>query len=692
MLQNPTIRHRTSWLRAVLVALFVLAFTIAGSRDLLAQQPAPLTVKINGFTGGDLSHAQAVVTVLDNAGHPVSGLTKDSFHARLNDADAATIGLSQGVDSSVPLTVVLAIDVSAGMAGPAIEQAKIAARGFVDGLGPQDSVAVFAFNDTAKLVQPFTQDHAAAHNAIDFLGATGGSQLYQATLQSILQASASADTGRRAVVLLSGSTDTSAATPDQALFAAQALGVPIFDIALGTSVDNEYLRKLADVSGGQFTQASGPEALVPLYQNLGELLRDQYVLTLDASAVQLGKAQPATLSITATAGDSSGSDQRVVCPQRLCVTLDNIAAGDKVDAARIVTANVVATDPVTSVTFLVDGQVASTATASPYQFTFDPKQYSNGRHVLAAELASGGATARTDDVQVQLGAAKSGSKLIAMGTLGALGLVAVLLILYVLLRRRGRGERPKPVAPSDTPKVGPILKGRGRLRLLEHDEGPAAPAAAALAAPVGQLHVTSGPMAGQSFAIGSTPVSIGSGHRCTIRLPRDLDEGGEIAPEFARIWVRGDQLMVHELRRLTVAGPVGGRWEMLENGDTFSIGSCAFRFELGTGDNKADETKPAEPPPDIFRSKELSDASPAAPASVEAAALPAPAQSVHEQAVEPPPDIFRKKEANPDAAAPGASPAPTPLPSAQKQDLANGEGSEAEESAPDSPPQAAAAP
>jgi VWFA-related protein len=683
-------------------------FTIAGPRDLRAQS-APLTVKINGFSGSDLSHAQVVVTVLDDTGRPVSGITKDGFQARLNDTDATITGLSQGIDSSVPLTVVLAIDVSAGMSGAPIEQAKIAAAGFVDGLGPRDSVAVIAFNDAATVVQPFTLDHASAHATIDFLGTTGGAQLYEATLQSILQASASADTGRRAVVLLSGSTDTSAATPDQAQFAAQALGVPVFDIALGTTTDTAYLQALADVSGGQFTQAANPDGLVPLYQSLGELLREQYVLTLDASGVQLAEAQPATLSIVATAGERTGSDQRAVCPQRLCVTIDNIATGDKLDAARVVTANVVASDPVTSVTFLVDGQTASTATSSPYEFTFDPKEYGSGTHTLSVEVTAGSTSVRTDEVQVHLGSSKGGSQLLTLGAVIALVLVAALLVLFLLLRRRGRGESPKPVAPSDKPKVGPIIKGRGKLRLLEHDEAPAAPPAAPAAAPMGRLHVSGGPLEGQSFAIGSAPVSIGSGHRCTIRLPRDLEEGAEIAPEFARVWVRDNHLMVHELRRLTVVGPVGGRWEMLANGDTFSIGSCSFRFELGPG-NKPADAKQEEPPPDILRSKAMDEtpapasapalappqaapADPAPPGTTPAPFAP-PAQAAQESPVEPLPDIFRKKELPADASlASGAeTPAiPTPLPTAHQPESENGEDGSAD-SASDSPPLAAAGP
>ena len=55
---------------------------------------------------------------------------------------------------------------------------------------------------------------------------------------------------------------------------------------------------------------------------------------------------------------------------------------------------------------------------------------------------------------------------------------------------------------------------------------------------LGYLHATSGPLAGQTFPVGAKPVSIGSGHRCQIRLPHEID-GLEVPSEYARFWIRG---------------------------------------------------------------------------------------------------------------------------------------------------------
>jgi hypothetical protein len=208
---------------------------------------------------------------------------------------------------------------------------------------------------------------------------------------------------------------------------------------------------------------------------------------------------------------------------------------------------------------------------------------------------------------------------------------------------------------------------RPRLRLLEGEPAPV-PAIVA-GAPLGRLHVVGGPLSEQAFSVGSTPLSIGSGARCLIRLPQRLEDGSEISQEFARIWVRDNRLMLHELRRLTASGPVGGRWELLEDGDSFSIGPCSFRFQLGMSDESP--AAPAEPVPDVLRG---------APRSLDAdlelgGSEPTPIEVMRSTASEPP-----------------ATPPDQPIPDIFKSRPSEGTSRDAQESTEESPPQAAAAP
>jgi hypothetical protein len=64
------------------------------------------------------------------------------------------------------------------------------------------------------------------------------------------------------------------------------------------------LQQLADKSGGQLLIAPTPEALVGLYQNIGSILRHQYILTMDVSHLEAGADLP--LQIKVMAGEVSG--------------------------------------------------------------------------------------------------------------------------------------------------------------------------------------------------------------------------------------------------------------------------------------------------------------------------------------------------------------------------------------------------
>ena len=584
-------RHtrRPIWLLLIAATLLLLPAASASA------QQGSVTVQLTAVNVDGWPQAQAVVTVLDNGGRPLADLAETDFQVQLNGSPAPVTDVAQGVDSRLAIAVVLALDVSGSMAeGGALEQAKVAAQSFLSGLAPEDSVAVLTFNDTVDLVQPFTQDRAAAGAAIDGLQAEGATALYEATAESVALA-AEADSSRRAVVLLSDGLDHgSTLARDDALLSAQRLGVPVFTIGLGDNIDRAFLQELAEMSGGRLAETATPAGLNQLYQEVGELLRGQYILTVDASALGLAESEPATLRVEVSLGGVTSGDQRAVCPQRLCVTLSEVEEGEQLTEARTVIAGVVSADPVASVSFLVDGAAVLELTEPPYEFAFDPASYPDGDHTLAVEAVTSTAQTETRQVAIRTGEAAGGG---ISGSLLAVGVIviviaiiaAVLLLLYV---RRG-GSEPVPEAGPGLLPIGP--SGRSALKkqprvLLE--DAPLPPPAAPEELR-GHLRMTSGPGAGETFPIGGSPVSIGSEHRCLIRLSERPDDEHEIAPEHARVWIRDGQLMVHEVRRLTETGATGGGWEILTPGEAFSVGPYTFLFAL------ADEQGSPEQPPSV---------------------------------------------------------------------------------------------
>jgi hypothetical protein len=372
------------------------------------------------------------------------------------------------------------------------------------------------------------------------------------------------------------------------------------------------------VSGGQFAAAPSPEGLAQLYQEAGELLRGQYILSLDTAGLDLEEG--ATLQVEVTVGERTGSGERAICLQRTCVILSDIKSGERLDAERTIVAQVISVDAVVSVTFLVDGEPVAELSGPPYQFTFDPAAFAEGEHTLEAKATTAAEETVTANVTVRIGGGvESGmiTVLLAVAVFLIVTFGAVLMVLRLRRRRGGGEERPVPVIPQGP--EGPEEPAEPQTPRQLWEERPPAPPPAPKE-PLGRLQVVSGPQAGQTFPVAAAPISIGSGHRCLIRLAEE--EGGEeIAPEEARVWIRDSQLMVHELAHLTPTGSVGGGWTILDPGEVFTIGPCTFKFELDGQDapERTDEREASAEVPDILRDAQES---PSTPSGVRSAGYP----------------------------------------------------------------------
>ncbi len=571
----------------------------------------------------------------------MASLDEANFTVQLDGESLPVAAVSQGLDSTLAIDVVLALDTSASMVGGPLEQAKVAARSFLAGLSPKDAVAIVTFADAVELVQPYTVDRAIATAAIDSVSAGGGTALYQATMES-LRLAAGAGSGREVVVLLSDGLDNgSTDSREGAQAAAKTMGVPIFVIGLGADIDVTYLKALAELSGGRFVATPSPEGLAAVFQEAAELLRGQYILTLDTSGLDLDRSRVATLRVTVEVDGAASSHERAVCPQQLCLSLHVLETGENAGEEFTLIAEVMASQPVTVVTFSVDGVPTQDTLAPPYQFAFQPGLYPEGEHLLSVQ-----ATTTGDETMLQeitLGAASGGGLAIAgILPMAGVAVAAIVVVALVVLYVRGREDDNALELPDlrpDAPSAAPNGESGPRQLSDEPSLPPLKPEQP------GRLVVTGGSLSGESFPVSEAPLSIGSGLRCAIRLP----EGGEgledVGVEHVRVWVRHGQLMVHEVRRLTAYGATGGGWEILRPGDAFEVGPMTIRFELlGEDGEVLPEAQPAVA--DVLRSKDES-----------ASGAKSGAQGAQEKPAASPsdvPDILRSKAESASGAKSGA--------------------------------------
>lgn len=186
-------------------------------------------------------------------------------------------------------TVILAVDVSLSMEADdvlpsRIEAAKAAALRFVE-LAPEElRIGVVAFAGIALAAQPPTDDSAAVRTAIDRLTLAEGTAVGEGIYTSVdlvafeeLEAEAV-----HVVVLSDGETTTGRSEVDAALEAADR-GIPVSTVSFGTEAGtivfmgevvpvpaNEgALREVADITGGQFSEAASAEEFQEILDSVG---------------------------------------------------------------------------------------------------------------------------------------------------------------------------------------------------------------------------------------------------------------------------------------------------------------------------------------------------------------------------------------------------------------------------------------
>ncbi|MBZ0290384.1 MAG: VWA domain-containing protein, partial [Anaerolineae bacterium] len=153
------------------------------------QDSPPVKLELTGANTSDFPTVILTANAYDRLGQPLLGLTRDNFAVTGELADRATIISVENItDNNLAFSAVLAIDTSSSMAGAPFDRAREAAISFVNSIGPNDPVAVVAFDSTERLVQDFTTDKTVLLNAINSLTYGGRTALYDGSLLAVQKA------------------------------------------------------------------------------------------------------------------------------------------------------------------------------------------------------------------------------------------------------------------------------------------------------------------------------------------------------------------------------------------------------------------------------------------------------------------------------------------------------------------------
>jgi tight adherence protein B len=178
------------------------------------------------------------------------------------------------------LGLVVVIDASVSMRGRPIAAAMRAARAFAGRRRAEQRLGVVMFNERATTLAPLSADQATIDAALASEPRLGrGTAIRDAALAGVEMLRDERMVGGSVVLLSDGADTYSTARMDAVVAAARRAGARVFTVGLQSrSYEPSQLEELADRTSGGYAVASSPRQLERVFDRLGSVLSNEYVL------------------------------------------------------------------------------------------------------------------------------------------------------------------------------------------------------------------------------------------------------------------------------------------------------------------------------------------------------------------------------------------------------------------------------
>jgi Ca-activated chloride channel family protein len=247
-----------------------------------------LGLSLAACASGASAQRVALVTQHGVAGDRAEWLHGSAMHTRLVvGADGETyVGLwvdtprAPGVQRA-PLDVALVVDTSGSMSGDKIENARVAAASFIDGLADGDIVSLYAFSDDARQLTPPTVvtplSRAMMLQQVRGLYAAGGTNIGAglAAAEGALAAAPSSHPVRRLVLISDGRATVGPSSAGELSDLAARVtenGSQVSAIGVGLDYDEGTLGAIAARTAGRLYHLEQPQQMAVILHDELELL------------------------------------------------------------------------------------------------------------------------------------------------------------------------------------------------------------------------------------------------------------------------------------------------------------------------------------------------------------------------------------------------------------------------------------
>jgi VWFA-related protein len=218
----------------------------------------------------DLVRVDALVT---RNGVPVLGLQPSDFEVLDNGVPQRLDHVSFDEDS---VNAILALDMSASVAGRELDDLRSAGRALLGALKPGDQSALVTFSEVVALRAPLSGDVSKARAALDVVRGQGQTSLLDGVYASLVVGEA--DLGRSLVIVFTDGVDSSSWLTDAAIFdTAKRSAAVVYAVAPSLPDRATFLRDLTTATGGRLV-TSGLADLSRVFVDVLKEFRQRYVL------------------------------------------------------------------------------------------------------------------------------------------------------------------------------------------------------------------------------------------------------------------------------------------------------------------------------------------------------------------------------------------------------------------------------
>jgi len=248
-----------------LLLFAVIAVSTAALPAGSLEQPPTFTTRVE---------AVRVDVLVTDRGHPVLGLGRDDFEIFDN-------GIPQQVDlvsyDQIPLNVVLALDMSASVAGERLDQLRAAGAALLGGLKKNDQAALVTFSHAVALAAPLTTDVSVVNRALGSAAGAGTTALVDGAYTGLVVGES--DVGRALLIVFSDGLDTASwLTSEAVLDTAKRSDVVVYGVAVGHGRP-QFLRELSSFTGGRLFEVERTANLSEIFLEVLQEFRARYLVS-----------------------------------------------------------------------------------------------------------------------------------------------------------------------------------------------------------------------------------------------------------------------------------------------------------------------------------------------------------------------------------------------------------------------------